>query len=266
MRLCRYLDSNAPRIGRLEGDTIVPTRLDDMYAVMRGADLTPDGAPVSLGDVTLLAPLRPGKLLGVAKNYADHAAEINEPAPAEPSVFSKLITSVTGPAGPVVRPSYTRELDYEGELAVVIGARLRDASAAAARAGVFGYTIIDDVSARDLQRAEPQWTRAKGGDTFAPMGPWIVTADEIPDPQALAIRTWVNNQLRQDGHTSQMLTPVAELVAWCSASFTLEPGDVIATGTPAGVGRGFDPPRYLQPGDVVRIEVERIGAIAHEIR
>jgi len=244
----------------------VPTRLDDMYAVMRGADLTPDGAPVSLGDVTLLAPLRPGKLLGVAKNYADHAAELNEAAPTEPSIFSKLVTSVTGPSGPVVRPRYTRELDYEGELAVVIGATLRDASVTEARAGVFGYTIVDDVSARDLQRSEAQWTRAKGGDTFAPMGPWIVTADEIPDPQQLAVRTWVNGELRQDGHTSQMLTPVAELVAWCSASFTLEAGDVIATGTPAGVGRGFVPPRYLEPGDVVRIEVERIGVIAHEIR
>jgi 2-keto-4-pentenoate hydratase/2-oxohepta-3-ene-1,7-dioic acid hydratase in catechol pathway len=237
-----------------------------MYAVMRGADLTPDGAPVSLGDVTLLAPLRPGKLLGVAKNYADHAAELGEAAPAAPSIFWKLITSVTGPAGPVVRPAYTRELDYEGELAVVIGRTMRDVSVAEARAGVFGYTIINDVSARDTQRAEPQWTRAKGGDTFAPLGPWIVTVDEIPDPQQLSVRTWVNGQLRQDGHTGQMITPVAELVAWCAGSFTLEAGDVIATGTPAGVGRGFDPPRYLEPGDTVRIEVERIGAIEHEIR
>lgn len=244
----------------------MPLRLDDMYAVMRGADLTPDGAPVSLGDVTLLAPLRPGKLLGVAKNYADHAAELDEAPPDAPSIFSKLVTSVTGPAGPVVRPSYTRELDYEGELAVVIGATLRDASPADAQAGVFGYTIVNDVSARDLQQAEPQWTRAKGGDTFAPMGPWIVTADELGDPQRLSVRTWVNGELRQDGHTSQMITPVAELVAWCSANFTLEPGDVIATGTPAGVGRGFDPPRYLEPGDLVRIEIEGIGAMEHGIR
>jgi 2-keto-4-pentenoate hydratase/2-oxohepta-3-ene-1,7-dioic acid hydratase in catechol pathway len=266
MRLCRYLDSNAPRIGRLEGDTIVPTRLDDMYAVMRGADLTPDGAPVSLGDVTLLAPLRPGKLLGVAKNYADHAAELNEGVPAEPSIFTKLVSSVTGPAGPIVRPHYTRQLDYEGELAVVVGRTLRDASPDDALAGIFGYTIINDVSARDLQVAEPQWTRAKGGDTFAPMGPWIVTVDEIPDPQDLAVRTWVNDELRQNGHTSQMITPVADLLSWCSANFRLEVGDVIATGTPAGVGRGFDPPRYLVPGDRVRIEVERIGVIAHEVR
>ena len=161
---------------------------------------------------------------------------------------------------------YTRELDYEGELAVVIGATLRDASLADAQAGVFGYTIVNDVSARDLQQAEPQWTRAKGGDTFAPMGPWIVTADELGDPQRLSVRTWVNGELRQDGHTSQMITPVAELVAWCSANFTLEPGDVIATGTPAGVGRGFDPPRYLEPGDLVRIEIEGIGAMEHGIR
>jgi len=265
MRLCRYLDSNAPRVGRLDGDVIVPCAVDDIDAVIRGADLTADGAPVSLGDVRLLAPVRPGKLLGVAMNYADHAAELNHAAPEEPSVFSKLVTSITGPSGPVVRPAYTQALDYEGELAVVIGRRLRDASPRQALEGVFGYTIINDVSARDVQLTEPQWTRAKGGDTFAPMGPWIVTADEIADPQDLRVRTWVNGELRQDSHTSQMITPVAELVSWCSRSFTLEPGDVIAMGTPAGVGSGFDPPRYLEPGDRVRIEIDKIGSISHEI-
>jgi 2-keto-4-pentenoate hydratase/2-oxohepta-3-ene-1,7-dioic acid hydratase in catechol pathway len=265
MRLCRYLDSNTPRVGRLEGDVIVPCGRNDIAAVMCGADVTPEGAPVSLGEVRLLAPVRPGKLLGVAKNYADHAAELNEGVPEEPSVFSKLVTAVTGPSGPVIRPAYTQELDYEGELAVVIGRRLRGATPGEAMDAVFGYTIINDVSARDLQRTEPQWTRAKGGDTFAPMGPWIVTADEIVDPQNLRVRTWVNDDLRQDGHTSRMITPIAELVAWCSRSFTLEPGDVIATGTPAGVGRGFDPPRYLEPGDRVRIEIEQIGSISHEI-
>lgn len=245
---------------------IVPIAVDDMRQVMRGADLTPGGAPVSLGDVRLLAPVRPGKLLGIAKNYADHAAELREAVPPEPSVFSKLVSSVTGPDGPVVRPRYTTELDYEGELAVVVGRTLTAASTGEALAAVFGYTVINDVSARDMQRAEPQWTRAKGGDTFAPMGPWIVTPDELGDPQDLYVRTWVNGELRQDGHTAQMITPVAELLSWCSHNFTLEAGDVIATGTPAGVGRGFDPPRFLRPGDRVRIEIERIGAIEHEIR
>jgi 2-keto-4-pentenoate hydratase/2-oxohepta-3-ene-1,7-dioic acid hydratase in catechol pathway len=265
MRLCRYLYSNVPRVGRLEGDVILPCRLDDIVAVMRGADLAPAGAPVSLGDVRLLAPVRPGKLLGAAKNYADHAAELSEPLSAEPSIFSKLVSSVTAPSGPVIRPAYTRELDYEGELAVVIGRRVRGVTPLEAMDAVFGYTIINDVTARDLQRTEPQWTRAKGGDTFAPIGPWIVTADEIADPQSLSVRTWVNDELRQDGHTSQMITPVAQLVSWCSQSFTLEPGDVLATGTPAGVGIGLDPPRYLEPGDRVRIEIEGIGSIAHEI-
>jgi 2-keto-4-pentenoate hydratase/2-oxohepta-3-ene-1,7-dioic acid hydratase in catechol pathway len=266
MRLCTFNDAGVSRIGRVDDVTVTPLDAPDLVAVALGAGAAELGPPVPLGAVSLLAPLRPGKILGIGKNYSDHAAELGEPVPEIPLVFTKLVTSVTGPDGPVVRPAYTTKLDYEGELAVVIGRTARAVSVAAALDHVAGYTAIDDISARDCQKAEPQWTRAKGGDTFAPMGPWLVTPDELGDPQQLSIRTWVNGELRQDGHTSQMMRSVAELISWCSHSFTLEPGDVIATGTPAGVAQGMNPPRYLEPGDVVRIEVERIGAMEHPIR
>ena len=171
---------------------------------------------------------------------------------------------MTGPGGEVVRPAYTEELDYEGELAVVIGRRARDVPRDRALAHVFGYAVMNDVTARDRQRTEPQWLRAKGGDTFAPFGPWVTTADEVPDPQALTIRTTVNGEVRQDGSTADMVFSVAALVAWCSGSFTLEPGDVITTGTPAGVGvaRGA----FLAPGDRVRVEIEGLGALENTVR
>ena len=183
--------------------------------------------------------------------------------PDQPLIFSKLVSSIVGPSGPVIRPDYTKELDYEAELAVVIGTTARDVAPERALDHVFGYAVMDDVSARDLQRSEPQWVRAKGDDTFGPFGPWVTTADEVPDPQALLVRSWVNGEPRQDSTTADMIFTVAVLVSWCSRNFTLAPGDVIATGTPPGVGNGRTPPVFLQPGDRVRIEVERLGAIEH---
>jgi 2-keto-4-pentenoate hydratase/2-oxohepta-3-ene-1,7-dioic acid hydratase in catechol pathway len=155
----------------------------------------------------------------------------------------------------VATPAVVRRLDYEGELAVVIGAGGK----------VAGYAIADDVSARDLQRREPQWTRAKGADGFCPYGPWITTADEVPDPHALGLRTWVNGELRQDSNTSNLIFKVPELVAFISETCTLEPGDLILTGTPSGVGLGLQPAQFLASGDVIRIEIERLGAIEHAI-
>jgi 2-keto-4-pentenoate hydratase/2-oxohepta-3-ene-1,7-dioic acid hydratase in catechol pathway len=224
------------------------------------------GPPILLESLELLPPLAPGKLLGIGLNYRDHAAETGAELPREPLVFAKLTTSIAGPAGDVVRPGYAGELDYEGELAVVIGRRARDVSEADALGHVFGYAVMDDITARDRQREEPQWIRAKGGDTFAPFGPWVTTADEVPDPQSLRIRTWVNDDLRQDGSTGDMVFGVAALVAWCSASFTLEPGDVITTGTPAGVGVARRPPVFLQPGDRVRVEIDGLGALDNTVR
>jgi 5-carboxymethyl-2-hydroxymuconate isomerase len=266
MRLCTYRDGDGTRLGVVAGDLVEPRAATDVAAAIAGPLPAPAGEPRPLAEVELLAPLRPGKLLGIGLNYRDHAAETGAALPAEPLVFAKLPSSVTGPGGPVVHPAYTEELDYEGELAVVIGRRAVRVPAEQALGHVFGYAAMNDVTGRDRQRAEPQWVRAKGGDTFAPFGPWVTTADEVPDPQSLRIRTWVNGEPRQDGSTADMVFSVAELIAWCSASFTLEPGDVITTGTPAGVGVARRPPAFLRPGDRVRVEVEGLGALDHEVR
>ena len=215
-----------------------------------------DGPSFALGEVTLLAPVpRPRAIFGIGLNYADHVAEMGGTPPQAPVVFTKLPSSAAPPNAPVRCPEVVKRLDYEGELAVVMGEDGR----------IAGYAVADDVSARDLQRREPQWTRAKGADGFCPYGPWITTADEIEDPHALSLRTWVNGELRQDSSTSNLIFKIPDLVAFIAETCTLEPGDLILTGTPSGVGMGLDPPRFLQSGDVVRIEIERCGAIEHSI-
>lgn len=214
------------------------------------------GESFALAEVTLLAPVpAPRAIFGIGMNYADHVAELGAAAPEVPIVFMKLPSSAAPPNAPVACPAVVKRLDYEGELAVVMGAGGR----------VAGYAVADDVSARDLQRREPQWTRAKGADGFCPYGPWITTADEVPDPYALRLRTWVNGELRQDSSTANLIFEIDELVAFIAETCTLEPGDVILTGTPGGVGMGFDPPRLLSSGDVVRVEIESLGAIEHAI-
>ena len=266
MRLCTFLDVGGTRLGSVEGRMVQPRDGRDVRDAIAGGLPAARGEPVPLESLELVAPLIPGKLLGIGLNYRDHAIETGAELPREPLVFSKLVTSITGPAGDVRLPSYTRELDYEGELAVVIGRRARDVASADALGHVFGYAVMNDVTARDRQRTEPQWTRAKGGDTFGPFGPWVTTADEVPDPQALTIRTWVGDELRQDAGTAEMVFPVAELIAWCSASFTLEPGDVITTGTPAGVGVARSPQAFLAAGDRIRVEIEGLGALENTVR
>ena len=224
---------------------------------LAGEDLSPATGPAwALEEVTLLAPVpRPRAIFGIGLNYASHAAETGLPQPEAPIVFLKLPTSAAPPHAPVRCPDVVRRLDYEGELAVVMGTGGR----------VAGYAVADDVSARDLQGREPQWTRAKGADGFCPFGPWITTADEVADPHALALRTWVNGELRQDSSTSDLIFGVQEIVDFLTETCTLEPGDLILTGTPSGVGMGLDPPRFLGSGDVVRIEIEGLGAIEHAI-
>lgn len=266
MRLCTYRDDGRTRLGSVEGDTVRPLDGRDVADAIGAATPPAAADPLPLEGLELVAPLRPGKLLGVGLNYRDHAAETGAELPREPLLFAKLTGAVTGPSADVVRPAYTDELDYEGELAVVIGRRTRDVPEHRALEHVFGYAVMNDVTARDRQRAEPQWIRAKGGDTFAPFGPWITTADEVPDPQALAIRTTVNGHVRQEGRTADMVFGVAALIAWCSAAFTLEPGDVITTGTPAGVGVARRPPVFLVPGDRVRVEIDGLGALENTIR
>lgn len=265
MRLCTVRDSAGTRLGRVDGDMVTPLAGGDVSAAL-GAVPAADGDSLPLAGLRLAPPLVPGKIIGIGLNYRDHAAETGAQLPARPLLFAKFPTSVTGPADDIVVPAYSDELDYEGELAVVIGRRCRHVSEADALDVVFGYAVMDDVSARDRQREEPQWIRAKGGDTMAPWGPWITTADEIPDPQALRIRTWVNDDLRQDGTTADMVFGVAALIAFCSAAFTLEPGDVITTGTPAGVGVARDPKAFLRPGDRVRVEIDGLGVLDNPVR
>lgn len=266
MRLCSYRGPAGPRPGLVTGDDVVPLTADCALDIVRGAPAEAAGPPEPLGSVELLAPIHPGALIGIGLNYPAHAAETGMGPPSEPLLFSKMRASVTGPSGPVWLPPWTSMLDYEGELGVVIGRRARDVDVADALGHVFGYLVIDDISARDRQREEPQWVRAKGGEGFGPMGPWITTADEVPDPQALRIRTWVNDDLRQDGNTADMIFPVADLIAFISRAFPLLPGDIIATGTPAGVGVARSPRAFLADGDVVRVEVDGLGVIEHPVR
>lgn len=264
MRILTYLGPQGLAAGLL-ADTEVQPIVGSVIDVVRGGPVVPDGPRIALADVEIASPLRPGKLIGIGLNFRDHAAETGKAVPDVPLLFSKMPTAVTGPSGPVVLPGYTSRPDFEGELAVVIGRAARNVTSESALDHVFGYAIMDDVSARDVQQREPQWVRAKGADTFAPWGPWITTADEVPDPQALTIRTWVSGELMQDGTTADMVFGVAELIAFISGSFTLEPGDVITTGTPAGVGVARTPPRYLRAGDVVRVEISGLGAIEHKV-
>ena len=216
----------------------------------------PSEASWPLAEVTLLAPIpTPRVIYGIGLNYAEHARETGAQRPKRPIVFAKVPGSAAPPGGPIRRPEVVRRLDYEGELALVIGAD----------GHIGGYCIGDDVTARDLQQREPQWTRAKGADTFCPYGPWITTPDEVLDPGRLRLRTWVNGELRQDTSTADMIFGPQELVDFISQTCTLEPGDLILTGTPNGVGMALHPPRFLQSGDVVRIEIEHLGAIEHSV-
>jgi 2-keto-4-pentenoate hydratase/2-oxohepta-3-ene-1,7-dioic acid hydratase in catechol pathway len=221
-----------------------------------------------LEETSLLAPVpRPGKIVGVGRNYAEHAKEIGAAAQERPRIFVKLASSVVGPGSTVTRPAEITKMDFEAELAVVIGAYASQVARARALELVAGYTVLNDLSAREFQFdvSPPQTSLAKSMDGFCPMGPWLVTKDEVPDPQALEIRCDVNGEPMQRGHTSEMIFPVDALIEYISRFVTLEPGDVIATGTPAGVGAFRKPPVWLRPGDRVRIEISRIGTLEHAI-
>jgi 5-carboxymethyl-2-hydroxymuconate isomerase len=218
-------------------------------------------------DARLLAPLRPRNIVAIGLNYADHIKETGMDAPPRPLVFSKFTSSVIGPGDEIrLDGSLTSQVDWEVELAVVIGRTARHLPLQDALDAVFGYTVANDVSARDLQFSDGQWTRGKSLDTFCPLGPAVVTPDELGDPQSLALRTRVNGELVQDSSTAEMIFGVAELISFCSHSFTLEAGDVLLTGTPWGCGAFMDPPRFLAPGDVVETEVEGIGTLRNVVR
>jgi 2-keto-4-pentenoate hydratase/2-oxohepta-3-ene-1,7-dioic acid hydratase in catechol pathway len=251
--------------GRVEGASVVPMG-DDLVRWLAGGEAV-EGVPVPLAPLGLRAPIpRPGKIVCVGRNYVEHAHERGFDAPPEPILFAKWANSVSAPGATVTVPSATEQPDWEAELGAVIGSRCAHVSVERALEHVAGYTCVNDLSARDLQARVSQWTRGKAIDGFLPMGPWLVTADEVGDPQELAIRCRVNGEVMQDGHTSLMIWSIAELVAFVSETITLEPGDVIATGTPAGIGSARTPPVFLRDGDVVVVEVERVGLLETTIR
>jgi 2-keto-4-pentenoate hydratase/2-oxohepta-3-ene-1,7-dioic acid hydratase in catechol pathway len=209
---------------------------------------------------------RPSKIVCVGLNYRDHAEEQGTELPSAPLLFAKWPNALIGPGEPIVIPSVSNQVDYEAELGVVIGKRVRRVSEENALEAVRGYTCLNDVSARDLQFSDGQWTRGKSADTFCPVGPQLVPAAEVPDPQALGIRCVLNGVAMQDSTTANMIFTVAEVIAYASATMTLEPGDLIATGTPAGVGIFRDPPVLLKHGDEVTIEIDGLGTLTNPVR
>ncbi|MDU0968311.1 MAG: fumarylacetoacetate hydrolase family protein [Actinomycetaceae bacterium] len=258
MRIARLLTPDGPTFALIDEDTgTVTPAAGSPFEDGWQPTPTEGAAPIALADAQLLAPTRPEKVVAVAKNYRAHAAEMGGEPPKQPMLFFKPPTSVVGVGHPIVLPRWSNEIHYEGELAAVIGRKAKDVAPEDALDYVLGYTCGNDVSARDAQRNDGQWARAKGFDTSCPLGPWIVPAAEV-DPQALTIRTEVNGSLVQEGSTADMITDVAHLIAYASAAFTLMSGDVILTGTPAGVGPIVD-------GDRVTVTISGIGSLDNPV-
>lgn len=258
MKIVSWTD-DVPRYGALEGDDI--RLLEGGWDAFR-----PTGTLIPAGSVTLRAPVNPRSIVCVGLNYRLHAEESGYPVPVIPPLFTKLTSSVVADGEPILRPAGTEKLDYEAELGVVIGTTARGVSAADALDHVAGYVCVNDVSARDLQKGDGfGWVRGKSADTFCPVGPYVVTRDEIPDPQALGIRAWVNGEPRQDSTTADMVFPVAEIIEFVSRDITLVPGDLLCTGTPSGVADGMADPRYLRGGDIVVVEIDGLGRLRNTV-
>jgi 2-keto-4-pentenoate hydratase/2-oxohepta-3-ene-1,7-dioic acid hydratase in catechol pathway len=294
MKLIRYFDGKVESYGILSRNekTVVcipslarhmhkrlPSRLDAFIRMGEKAVKTSEKlleeAPqqviekssVPISQIKLLAPIaNPPKIICLGLNYRDHAAEQNASIPDEPIIFLKPHTTIIGPGEDIVKPSFVKKLDYEAELAIIIGEKAKNVPVSEARKHIFGYTILNDVSARDIQFKDRQWTRGKSFDTFAPTGPCITTENQMRDTANLSIKTWVNKELRQKSTTKNMVFNVYEIVHHLSKVMTLEPCDIIATGTPAGVGFAIKPePKFLQHGDIVRIEIENIGVLENRV-
>jgi 2-keto-4-pentenoate hydratase/2-oxohepta-3-ene-1,7-dioic acid hydratase in catechol pathway len=280
MRFVTFQRRDYPEPGVLSGGQIISIRaagFEDVLSVIAGGaaalervrqwlEAPPSADIVKTADARLRAPLlRPTKIICIGLNYRAHARESKSEIPDVPTVFAKFPTAVIGSGEPIVLPRNSTKPDYEAELAFVIGKRGRHIPAGQWQEYVFGYTNFNDVSARDFQRRTSQWTMGKTFDTFAPMGPAIVTADEAPDPHALDIRTVIHQEVLQHSNTSDMIFRVPELIAFLSSVFTLEPGDVVATGTPSGVGFARNPPRWLRPGDEVVVSVQGLGELRNPV-
>jgi 2-keto-4-pentenoate hydratase/2-oxohepta-3-ene-1,7-dioic acid hydratase in catechol pathway len=289
MKLITFQNSgsrNGYRIGALDGENIIDLTsirserdisaaeilqwldlesgfLDKGRDLVRSKD---SSLTVDRNDIHIMPPVpRPGKIICIGLNYRDHAAESGMPIPASPIIFSKFSSCTIGPDDAVIIPAGSSQLDYEAELAFVIGRKARNVRAADALGHVFGYTNFNDISARDFQFADGQWQRGKSCETFAPMGEFIATANEIKDPQNLSIKLLLNGEVMQNSNTDQMIFGVADLIEFLSRHITLEPGDVVATGTPPGVGFARKPPVYLKDGDIVEVEIDGLGTLRNPI-
>jgi acylpyruvate hydrolase len=244
--------------------------LEDLDARLRANGGSKGDLPLqcwaALDEARLLAPLpRPGKIVCLGRNYRDHIEEQGAKAPEKPLLFSKASTCVIGPGQKIVIPHGSVKVDYEGELAIIVGSRVKNVGEEEASPAIYGYTILNDVTEREMQFGEKQWFRGKSPDTFAPMGPWIVTADEIGDPLSMELTTRVNSEVRQSASTGLLIFTPAFVVSYISRTMTLEPGDVISTGTPGGVGVFRDPPVFLKSGDVVEITIDKIGTLSNPV-
>ena len=259
-------DGSKPQAGVVSGSQVIGLGEDMLSVIASGLPPKAAGRSYDLSAVRLLAPIpRPPKFICVGLNYRDHAREAGMEVPTVPTIFNKFTNVVIGPGAPIVLPKVSSRPDYEAEFAFVIGTGGRNISASNALSHVFGYTIVNDVSARDYQMVTSQWLMGKTFDTFAPMGPWIVTRDEIADPHALDITLEIGGEILQQSNTRELVFGVPALIEYISSVVTLEPGDIVATGTPAGVGFARKPPRYLRAGDEVVIRIEGIGELRNPV-
>ncbi|MDQ2711592.1 MAG: fumarylacetoacetate hydrolase family protein [Acidobacteriota bacterium] len=273
MRFVTFEIDGHPHAGVISGDSVIDLTAAGFSTLLEfiehgSLDIarSSDGARIHLSRVKLRAPIpQPRKLICVGLNYLDHAKETGAELPKVPTIFNKFATSVIGPGENIVLPKVSNAPDYEAELAFVVGRGGRHIAAENWAGHVFGYTIINDVSARDYQKATSQWLMGKTFDTFAPMGPWIVSANEIADPHSLDIQLEINGEKLQNSNTRELIFKIPELIAFLSSVFTLQPGDIVSTGTPAGVGFTRQPPRFLRAGEVVTVKIESIGELTNPI-
>ena len=276
MKLATFTEAGRTRVGRVDGDTLVDLTAAgvaaDMLSLLEGGDAAmqrarqASGPALALRAVTLCAPvLRPPKILAIGLNYKDHIEETGLETPKFPMFFNKQSTAAHGPYAPIHLPRVSDKLDYEGELGFVIGRRCRHVPRTRAHEVIAGFVVCNDVSVRDWQMRAQTFTLGKSFDTHCPFGPYIVTADEVDDPHTLDLKTWVNGELRQNSNTGHLVFDCHEQSKTWTAAFTLEPGDLILTGTPSGVGIGFNPKRFLAAGDVVRIEIAKLGYIENTV-
>ncbi len=263
--LARRLKTNLPsKLETFIADQTAQKTAEALLAKAKSSDLDEISTP--LNQIRLLAPIvSPPKILCLGLNFATHLTETKEKQPEEPVIFMKPRTAIAGPNDKIIKRPFVKELDYEGELAIIIGKKAKDVPVSEALNYVFGYTILNDVSARDFQFRGSQWTPGKSFDTFAPTGPCITMVDQLPDPGNLSIKTWINGELRQNGNTCDMIFSLAQIIYHLSRVMTLEPCDIIATGTPSGVAMAMKPKKWLNAGDVVRIEIQGIGILENTV-